>query len=245
VAEPIEVTDADFQQRVLERSAEVPVLVDFWADWCQPCHMLAPVIERAVEAQGGKVELAKLDTDSNQATAARYGIRGLPTVKAFRNGEVVDEFTGAQPPPVVERFVAGLVPSEADELVGGGDEQSLRRALEVDPDHIAARRELARLLLRRGEAEEALALLEGVGADFVADGLAARARMAGDEDLQPAFDAWDRGDHATALELLHAALADPERRDALRRIMVAIFTELGTDDPLARDYRRKLSAALN
>jgi putative thioredoxin len=245
VAEPIEVTDADFQQRVLERSAEVPVLVDFWADWCQPCHMLAPVIERAVESQGGKVELAKLDTDSNQATAARYGIRGLPTVKAFRNGEVVDEFTGAQPPPVVERFVAGLVPSEADELVGGGDEQSLRHALEVDPDHTVARRELARLLLRRGDAEEALALLEGVGADFVADGLAARARMAGDEDLTPAFEAWDRGDHAAALELLHAALADPKRRDALRRIMVAIFTELGPDDPLARDYRRKLSAALN
>jgi putative thioredoxin len=245
VAEPIEVTDADFQQRVLERSAEVPVLVDFWADWCQPCHMLAPVIERAVEAQGGRVELAKLDTDSNQATAARYGVRGLPTVKAFRNGEVVDEFTGAQPPPVVERFVAGLVPSEADELVGGGDEQSLRRALEVDPDHAVARRELARLLLRRGEAEEALALLDGAGADFVADGLAARARMAGDEDLTPAFEAWDRGDHATALELLHAALSDPEHRDAVRRVMVAIFTELGADDPLAREYRRRLSAALN
>jgi thioredoxin-like negative regulator of GroEL len=69
--------------------------------------------------------------------------------------------------------------------------------------------------------------------------------MAGDEELTPAFEAWDRGDHATALELLHAALADPERRDALRRIMVAIFTELGSDDPLARDYRRKLSAVLN
>ena len=65
----------------------------------------------------GKIELAKLDTDANQATAARYGVRGLPTVKAFRNGEVVDEFTGAQPPLVVERFVDGLVPSEADELV--------------------------------------------------------------------------------------------------------------------------------
>ena len=245
MAEPIEVTDADFQQRVLDRSAEVPVVVDFWADWCRPCHMLAPVIEQAVDAHAGKVELAKLDTDSNQATAARYGIRGLPTVKAFRNGEVVDEFTGAQPPAVVERFVAGLVPSEADELIGGGDEESLRRALEVDPEHTVARRELARLLLRRGEAEEALALLEGVGGDFVADGLAARAGMAGDEDLTPAFEAWDRGDHATALELLHAALADPERRDALRRIMVAIFTELGSDDPLARDYRRKLSAALN
>jgi putative thioredoxin len=245
VAEPIQVTDADFQQRVLERSEQVPVLVDFWADWCQPCHMLAPVIEQAVDAHAGKVELAKLDTDHNQATAARYGVRGLPTVKAFRNGEVVDEFTGAQPPLVVERFVAGLVPSEADELVGGGDEESLRRALEVDPDHTAARRELARLLLRRGEAEEALALLEGVSGDFVADGLAARARLAGDADLAAAFEAWDQGDPATALELLNAALADPERRDPVRRVMVAIFTELGADDPLAREYRRRLSAALN
>src|SRR5918997_6232619 len=169
----VQVTDADFEQQVLERSREVPVLVDFWADWCRPCHMLAPVIERAVDAHPGKVELAKLDTDSNQATAARYGVRGLPTVKAFRNGEVVDEFTGAQPPAMVERFVAGLVPSEADELVESGDEQSLRRALEADPSHGVARRELARVLIARGETDEALALLDGVHGDFVADGLAA------------------------------------------------------------------------
>jgi putative thioredoxin len=245
MTEPIEVTDADFQQRVLDRSAQLPVLVDFWADWCQPCHMLAPVIEQAVDAHAGKIELAKLDTDRNQATAARYGVRGLPTVKAFRDGEVVDEFTGAQPPLVVERFVAGLVPSEADALVGGGDEDSLRRALEVDPDHAVARRELGRLLLSRGETAQALGLLEGVPGDFVADGLAARARLADEEDLAPAFEAWDAGDHATALERLQEALADPERRDAIRRIMVAIFTELGADDPLAREYRRRLSAALN
>jgi putative thioredoxin len=245
MANPIEVTDADFQERVLDRSQQVPVLVDFWADWCQPCHMLAPVIEQAVDAHPGKVELAKLDTEANQATAARYGIRGLPTVKAFRNGQVVDEFTGAQPPLVVERFVAGLVPSEADELATGGDEQSLRRALEVDPNHAAARRELARMLLRRGEAAGALELLEGVAGDFVADGLTARARLSGDEELEPAFEAWDDGDHEQALELLHGALADPDRRDDVRRIMVAIFTELGADNPLARDYRRRLSAALN
>jgi putative thioredoxin len=245
MAKPVEVTDADFQERVLDRSSQVPVLVDFWADWCQPCHMLAPVIERAVDAQGGKVVLAKLDTDRNQATAARYGIRGLPTVKAFRDGRVVDEFTGAQPPAVVERFVAGLVPSEADELVAGGDEESLRRALEADPNHATARRELARILLRRGEAGEALELLQSVNGDFVADGLAARAGLAGDEDLAPAFEAWDSGDQASALELLQAALSDAERRDAIRRIMVAIFTELGADDPLAREYRRRLSAALN
>jgi putative thioredoxin len=246
MATPIEVTDADFQERVLDRSAQVPVLVDFWAEWCQPCHMLAPVIEQAIDAHPGKVELAKLDTDANQATAARYGIRGLPTVKAFKDGRVVDEFTGAQPPPVVQRFVDGLVPSEADELAAGGDEESLRRALEVDPAHASARRELARLLLRRGEPEEALQLVDGAIGDFEADGLAARARLsAARDDLEPAFDAWDRGDHETALELLHAALADPDRRDDVRRAMVAIFTELGAGNPIARDYRRRLSAALN
>jgi putative thioredoxin len=241
----VEVTDADFEQQVLERSAEVPVLVDFWADWCQPCHMLTPVIEKAVAAHDGQVELAKLDVDSNPATAARFGVRGLPTVKAFRDGNVVDEFTGAQPPAVVERFIDELVPSEADELAESDDEDALRRALELDPGHAVARRRLGRLLLRRGETEEALQLLETVPGDFVADGLAARARLAGAPELDAAFDAWDRGDFAAALEALQAPLGDSERRDLVRRVMVAIFTELGADHPLAREYRRRLSAALN
>jgi putative thioredoxin len=245
MAKPFHVTDADFDERVLRRSFEVPVLVDFWADWCQPCHMLAPVIERAVDAHDGKVELAKLDVDSNQATAARYGVRGLPTVKAFRDGRVATEFTGAQPPQMVERFVDSLVPSEAEALVERGDEASLRRALEIEPGHPVARRELGRLLLRRGETDEALELLEGAPADFVAAGLAARARLADDPELAPAFEAWDEGDQARALELLQAALADPERRDHVRRVMVAIFTELGPEHPLAREHRRRLSAALN
>jgi putative thioredoxin len=240
-----DVTDADFEPLVLQRSSELPVLVDFWADWCQPCHMLAPVLEKAVAAYAGKVELAKLDADLNQATAARYAVRGLPTVKAFRDGRVVSEFSGAQPAPVVERFIADLVPSEADELAGARDEDALRRALELEPDHPVARRELGRLLLDRGQTEEALELLEGVAGDFVADGLAARARLAGDPDLDAAFAAWDGGDPAAALEALQAALADPERRDLVRRVMVAIFTELGADDPLAREHRRRLSAALN
>jgi putative thioredoxin len=245
MANPFDVSDADFEQRVLQRSAEVPVLVDFWADWCQPCHMLAPVLEKAVDAHDGRVELAKLDVDSNQATAARYGVRGLPTVKAFRDGKVVSEFTGAQPPAAVSRFVEGLVPSQADELVGGGDEDSLRRALELQPGHAVARRELGRLLLRRGDTEEALDLLDGAQGDFVAEGLAARARLSDDADLAPAFEAWDQGDPSTALELLQGALADPDRRDLVRRVMVAIFTELGPEHPLAREHRRRLSAALN
>ncbi len=241
----LEVTDADFAQRVVERSSELPVLVDFWADWCQPCHMLAPVIEKAVAAQGGKLELVKLDVEANKETAARFGVRGLPTVKAFRDGQVVDEFTGAQPAPVVERFIDALVPSEADELAESEDEAALRRALELEPSHAVARRQLGRLLLRRGEPEAALEVLEDVPGDFVADGLAARARLAGDPELEAAFAAWDGGDPAAALEGLQAALADPERQDLVRRVMVAIFTELGADDPLAREHRRRLSAALN
>ncbi len=245
MANPLDVTDADFEQRVVRRYQPVPVLVDFWADWCQPCHMLAPVIEKAVAAHNGKIELAKLDVDANQATAARYGVRGLPTVKAFRHGRVATEFTGAQPPQVVARFVDSLVPSEVDTLVDSGDEAALRRALEIDPKHPVARRELGRKLLLRGETDEAVELLEAVPGDFIAAGLAARARLSGDADLAPAFEAWDEGDHATALELLQAALFDPERRDLVRRVMVAIFTDLGPEHPLSREHRRRLSAALN
>ena len=245
MAKPFDVTDANFEDRVVRRSSEVPVLVDFWADWCQPCHMLAPVIEKAVAAHEGKVELAKLDADANPATAARYGVRGLPTVKAFRDGRVASEFTGAQPPEVVARFVESLVPSEADGLVESGDEASLRRALELEPGNPLARRELGRLLLERGETDEALELLDGAPGDFVAAGLAARARLSDDPDLAPAFQAWDDGDHAVALELLQAVLADPDRRDLIRRVMVAIFTDLGPDHPLSREHRRRLSAALN
>ena len=128
----------------------------------------------------------------------------------------------------------------------GGDEDSLRSALEVDPRHPVARRELARLLIQRGDTDEALELLEDATGDFLADGLAARARLADDEDLEPAFEAWDRGDYREAPEpAAQEALGDRERRDDVRRMMVAIFTELGPQHELAREYRRRLAAALN
>ena len=245
-----DVDEADFESRVVERSREVPVVVDFWADWCGPCKTLTPALERAAEARAGKVELAKVDVDQNQGLAASFGIRGIPSVKAFRDGQVAAEFTGALPPPKVEEFFDSLVPSEADQLAKQDDEASLRRALELDPGHSEAKQKLARLLLDRDEAAEALELLEPAAGDFVADGLAARARLQldGDEELQPAFEAWDAGDHERALELLQEALAraeDPDRRDAIRRVMIAIFTELGADHPLARAHRRRLAAALS
>src|SRR3954452_15127056 len=150
-----DVTEADFEQRVIERSRELPVVVDFWAEWCGPCRTLSPALERAAQARAGKVELAKLDTDKNPALVARFGIRGIPAVKAFRDGNVVDEFTGALPAPRVEAFFDLLVPSEADELAARAaaekDEQALRRALELDLHHSQAKQALGRLLLERGD----------------------------------------------------------------------------------------------
>jgi putative thioredoxin len=243
-----DVDEAEFEQRVVERSKEVPVVVDFWADWCGPCKQLTPVLERAVEARAGKVELAKVDVEKNKQLQAAFRIQGIPAVKAFKDGRVAAEFTGALPPAEVERFFDALVPSEADELAATGDEQALRRALELDPNHPSARRELGKLLLQRGDTQDAIELLEGARGDFVADGLLARALLTDAPDLAPAFEAWDAGNRAAALDQLQEAFqqeSDRERRDLIRRVMVALFTELGPDDPLAREHRRRLSAALN
>jgi putative thioredoxin len=247
-----DVTDADFEQEVIERSRELPVIVDFWAEWCGPCRTLGPALEQAVSSRDGKVMLAKVDVDSNPGLSQRYGIRGIPAVKAFRDGAVVDEFVGALPAAAVERFVDKLVPSEADALAAEGDEQSLRRALELEPGHASAATALAQLLLERGDAEGALALVEPIAGDFAAEGIAARARLelsGGRErlpDLAAGLDGLAANDLEKALEHLSSAVeqADEETRELIRRLMVGIFTRLGPDHPLSTAYRRRLAAAL-
>jgi len=243
-----DVDEADFERRVLERSRELPVVVDFWADWCGPCKQLTPVLERAATARAGRVELAKVDVEKNRSLQTAFRIQGIPAVKAFRDGRVAAEFTGALPPAQVESFFDSLVPSEADELAASGEEGDLRRALELEPNHPTARRDLGRLLLERGDRDGAVELLKGATGDFVAVGLLARVELADDPALAAAFQAWDAGDRAGALERLQEALAsetDPARKDVIRRAMVGFFTELGPDDALAREHRRRLSAALN
>src|SRR5438270_12942098 len=109
----MDVTESTFQQAVIDRSHAVPVVVDFWAEWCGPCRQLGPVIERAVAARQGKVELAKVDVDANPTLARTFQIQGIPAVKAFKDGRVAAEFVGAQGPTQVEQFLDGLLPSEA------------------------------------------------------------------------------------------------------------------------------------
>jgi putative thioredoxin len=250
------VSEETFEAEVLQRSRQLPVVVDFWADWCGPCKALSPALEKAEAAREGKVVLAKVDVDANPQLSSIFKVQGIPAVKAFRDGSVVDEFVGALPPARVEAFFDGLVPSRADQLLAAGDELSLREAAELEPRRADLAVALAQARLERGAEDEALEAVEGHGGDFAAAGIIARVRLAKAGVALDAFVALDRGEHEAALDALIEALGPPvdgngaidlspdDRRDLLRRAIVGILSDLNPADPTARAYRRKLGAAL-
>ncbi|HWD70522.1 MAG TPA: tetratricopeptide repeat protein [Solirubrobacteraceae bacterium] len=243
----MDVTEATFATAVIERSKQVPVVVDFWAEWCAPCRQLGPVLERAVAERGGKVELVKVDTDNNPQLARDFNIQGIPAVKAFKNGAVASEFVGVQPPQAVDRFLDGLIPSEADGLVAQGDEPSLRRAVELEPTRADAALPLARLLLARGDVDEAQEILARVPGNFIAEGLLARIALerSGSPDLSEAFAALDAGDVEQGLNLLIDAITAADgAKDEIRKVVVGVLDELGAESELARAARRRLATAL-
>ncbi len=168
-----DVDSGNFQQVVLEGSHDIPVLVDFWAAWCAPCRQLKPLLEKLAEEYRGKFILAKVDADTNQDLAAQYGVRGIPSVKAFLGGELVDEFSGALPESQVREFLDHLIPAPADELRiaagrardSGEHDEALRllgEAARLDPQHEGVRLDAADILLEHGQLVEARKLFDSL-----------------------------------------------------------------------------------
>lgn len=235
---PIDVTDATFAAEVVERSKQVPVVVDLWADWCGPCKQLGPILERVIDETQGKVVLAKVDVDTNRQVAAAFQVQGIPAVFALRDGKVVDTFVGAQPEANVRAFVEGLLPTEEEDAVGtlvaAGDEASLRAALEIEPGHERAIVALAELLVERGgEADkaEALALLQRIPESAETRRVAALARVgsAADDDVVAELDA-----------LLDRVRDDDEARQRY----IDLLEVMGADDPRTTGYRKQLTSRL-
>jgi putative thioredoxin len=236
----MDVTDQSFQADVLERSATVPVVVDLWAPWCGPCTTLGPMLEKAVADTGGAVALAKVNVDESPRVAEAFQVQSIPAVFAIRDGQVVDQFIGALPEAQVTAFVQRLAPtpSEADNLVAAGDEASLRQALELEPDHQGATEALARLLIDRGEAPDALALLARLPETDTGRALAAEARL-----LEAGVDV-SNSDHADIEAKLDELLDKVRDDDAARQEFVDLLEAMGAEDPRTNEYRRALAARL-
>jgi len=234
----IDVTDATFEHDVLERSNQVPVVVDLWAPWCGPCRTLGPTIEKVVDATEGQVELVKVNVDENPRVAATFQVQSIPAVYALKDAKVVDGFIGALPEKGVAEFVGRLAPTETevDRLVAAGDEESLRKALEQDPDHEGAVVALAELLAERGDTDEALSLLARLPETTETRRVAAIARL-GDEATMTS----DNGEVEHRLDGLLERVKDDE---AARQEFVDLLEVLGPDDPRTLRYRKALTAKL-
>jgi len=279
----VDVSEQDFEQSVVQRSHEVPVVIDFWAPWCGPCRALGPTLEKLAEEQQGKFILAKINIDENPMLAQAFQIQSIPAVKAVRNGALAGEFLGAQPEPNVRRFIEQLMPSEAESLAveaqrleetgkAQGAESLYRAALAKETNQPLALLGLARVLVQRGEENDAQTLLTRIPNTVpehpAAQQLLAQLRLkqtgasAGDEqkyrdrlaadqnDLDARFElsqvlaAVGRFEEALT-ELLTIVKKDRKFRDeGARKAMLEIFEVIGARSDLAEHYRSELAKVL-
>jgi putative thioredoxin len=235
-ASVIDVTDADFETEVLQRSQTQAVVVDLWAPWCGPCRTLGPLLEEVIGATDGAVVLAKVNVDENPAIARAFQVQSIPAVYAVSGGQVVDGFVGAQGRAEVQAFVDRLGPNAEQEMVNGlieaRDELGLRAVLETDPGNERVIVTLAEMLVERGETAEALALLERVPETDDVRRVKAEARLG---TVTP-----DDDYDAELTDLLDRVKGDDEARQRF----VDILELMGPNDPRTAAYRRQLTARL-
>jgi len=247
----LDVDLADFQQHVLEESKHRPVVVDFWAPWCGPCKSLKPILEKLAAEYGGSFLLAKINSDDNQELAARYGVRGIPSVKAFINGEPVDEFSGALPEGEVRAFLDRLIPSPVDELrqqadaarMAGDISGALKLLVEasnLDPAHVGVRLDAAEIMLDLGETDEGRRLLASVpdDADPRVPQLKARLQFLGaageDEAALTARVAANENDLEARLKLANLLVAAGQHEAGMDQLLEIVRRDRSFGDDIGR-----------
>jgi putative thioredoxin len=242
----IDVTDASFEATVLNRSVEVPVVVDLWAPWCGPCRTLGPIIERVIDATEGKVILAKVNVDENPRISQTFQVQSIPAVFALKDRKIIDNFIGALPESQIKAWVSRLAPpkSQADILVDAGiendDEGLLWQALDLEPANARAVVALASVLADSNRGQEALALLARIPETPETVTIAARARLGA--SVPVATTAVD-DPHAATVAELESLLESVKTNDEDRQRFVDLLAVMG-DDERVGSLRRKLATRL-
>ena len=261
----------DFQIEVIEKSYDKPVLVDFWAEWCAPCKILGPVIEKLAKENEENWDLVKVDTDKNQKVAMKYGIRGIPNIKLFRNGEVINEFTGALPESAIKDWLKKSIPSKfADQIehakiyLKNGDLTTAKVMLEEihkgDLNNSEVKILLAKILLFENQ-KEALRLIQNVDGNLenieIAESIITVAQLLNrdvnsfsNSDVKQkyiaAIDDIRKQDFDSALtQLIEIIRTDRNYDDdGARKVCIAIFKFLGEDHDITQKHRRDFGSAL-